>query len=196
MDFTTVVRRRRSIRSYAPDVPEAELVDRLIDTARRAPTAGFSQGVDFLVVDGQGEIQEFWSIVAGPGEDPHAPDHPPVVVLVWSDPRRYLDRYSAPDKIEFGLDREDAWPVRFWDVDAAMAAMQLQLAAVAEGLGTWFFGLGHGEDQVRQRFDVPEDRRLVGVIALGYRAGDERPVGSGTTRRRRPLEEQLHRNGW
>ena len=28
-----------------------------------------------------------------------------------------------------GLDDEAAWPVRFWDIDAGMAAMQLQLAA-------------------------------------------------------------------
>ncbi len=53
---------------------------------------------------------------------------------------RYLARYSAQDKIEFGLDDLERWPVRFWDVDAGMAAMQLQLVAVDEGLDTWFFG--------------------------------------------------------
>ena len=41
---------------------------------------------------------------------------------------RYVARYSDADKIEFGLNEMEAWPVRFWDVDAGMAAMQLQLA--------------------------------------------------------------------
>ena len=77
-----------------------------------------------------------------------------------------------------------------------MASMQLQLVAIDEGLDTWFFGFAHGEDVVRQRFGVPKDRMMCGVIALGYRAVDEQAIGSGTTRARRPLDEQLHRNRW
>ena len=51
MDFDDVVRRRRSVRSYRPDAPDTDLLDRLVDVARRAPTAGFSQGIDFVVLD-------------------------------------------------------------------------------------------------------------------------------------------------
>ena len=193
MEFSDVVRSRRSIRSYAPDRPDPELVDRLIDVARRVPTAGFSQGIDFLVLDDPDPLGEFWR--RSGGGDPE-PDDPPVLVLVFSDPERYLERYRAPDKVEFGLGDAEAWPVKFWDIDAAMAAMQLQLAAVDAGLGTWFFGIGDGEDSVREHFGVPDDRSLIGIVALGYRHPDEQPKGSGTTRTRRPLEDQLHRNGW
>jgi nitroreductase len=117
-------------------------------------------------------------------------------VLVFSDPLRYLARYSQDDKIAFGRDDLDLWPVRFWDVDAAMAAMQLQLAAVDKGLATWFFGIAYGQDAVLQAFSVPEDRRLVGVIAIGYQDPKEVRKGSGVSKRRRPLEEQLHTNTW
>lgn len=74
--------------------------------------------------------------------------------------------------------------------------MQLQLAAVNAGIDTWFFGISYGEDAVRERFSVPADRKQVGVVALGYRLDGEQPPSSFSESRRRPLEEQLHRNGW
>ncbi|MGI9641689.1 MAG: nitroreductase family protein [Acidimicrobiia bacterium] len=200
MDFKDVARKRRSIRRYTPTLPDPALVDELIDSARRAPTAGFSQGIDFLVIDDPDDMAAFWRLTAAPDEPmadtADSAGDPPMLVIVWSDPQRYLSRYSAEDKIEFGLDKADAWPVRFWDVDAGMAAMQLQLAAVNEGLATWFFGIAYGEAEVRERFGVPSDRMMTGVVALGYRDQAETPTGSGTTRKRRPLHEQLHRNGW
>lgn len=199
MEFADVIRRRRSVRSYGDRVPDTELVGSIVDRARRAPTAGFAQGIDFLVIDEPVAMADFWALTGhpeSPTPDEEVHRRPPVVVVVWSDPLRYLARYSADDKRAFGLDDLDRWPVRFWDVDAGMAAMQLQLAAVDAGLDTWFFGIVHGETALRARFGVPDDRRLCGVVALGYRSEDERPSGSPTKIPRRPLEEQLHRNGW
>lgn len=193
MEFSDVVRARRSIRSFSGEKPDPDLIDRLVDTARRAPTAGFSQGIDFLVVDDPDLLAGFWRLDSDGAPDP---DAAPVLVFVFSDPERYLERYRAPDKIEFGLGEAEAWPVKFWDIDAAMAAMMLQLAAVDAGLGTWFFGMSTGEAEFRSRLGVPEDRNLIGIVALGYRHPDEQPFGSGTTRKRRPLQDQLHRNGW
>lgn len=197
MDFAEVVRGRRSIRSFRADQPQPEAIDRIIDTARRAPSAGFSQGLDFLVLDNSETNERFWKLTEHPDFGSQIDDNrPPVLVIVLSDPQRYLARYSTDDKIEFGLDDLDRWPVRFWDVDAGMASMQLQLAAIDEGLGTWFFGIVYGEDAVRVEFEIPDDRNITGVIALGYRDAGEVAAGSGTSRRRRPLDEQLHRNTW
>ncbi len=197
MEFLDVVRRRRSIRSYGPETPPFDELERIVDLARRAPSAGFSQGIDFLVLDDPEAVAQFWSLTHDPDrEDRPSREKSPVVILVLSDPQRYLARYSADDKIEFGLDDLDRWPVRFWDVDGGMASMQLQLAAVDAGLATWFLGIAYGEDAVRREFSIPDDRTMVGVIAVGYRDPDEQPTGSGVSRRRRPLGEQLHRNGW
>ncbi len=77
-----------------------------------------------------------------------------------------------------------------------MAAMAAQLAAVDEGLGTFFFGISKGESELLAHFGVPEGIRPIGVIGLGYPATDEAPTGSGATRSRRSLDEQVHRNGW
>jgi nitroreductase len=48
MEFDDVIKRRRSVRRFNDQRPDLEVVDRVVDQARRAPTAGFSQGVDFL----------------------------------------------------------------------------------------------------------------------------------------------------
>jgi nitroreductase len=177
----------------------AEHVDRLLDLARRAPTAGFSQGVEFLVLDTPESVAAFWRITDDP-LSPTEPDElahgPTVIVLPIADKRPYLARYSEPDKASFGLHDEESWPVKFWEVDASMAAMVALLAAVDSGLGGWFFGISAGEKDLLAHFGVPDGIRPIGVIGLGYRAADEAPVGSATTRRRRPLEQQIHRNTW
>jgi nitroreductase len=117
-------------------------------------------------------------------------------VLPLPDKARYIARYSEADKIAFGMDDETQWPVRFWDIDAAMSSMLMLLAAVDAGLGGWYFGITHGERALLDRFGVPADLRPIGIIGFGYRAEDEEPQGSWTKRRRRPFEEQIHRNGW
>jgi nitroreductase len=73
-----------------------------------------------------------------------------------------------------------------------MAAMIMLLGAEEAGLGALFFGVpAPRHDAVRAALGIPADRRLVGVVALGHEA--ERTAGSAATRRRRPLDEVLHR---
>jgi nitroreductase len=199
MEFAEVLRRRRMVRRYDQRPVPREIVDRILDIGRRAPSAGFSQGLEFLVLDEPGTVAEFWAITRDPEFGWDLEDlsvGPPVIVLPIPDSERYVARYSEPDKIAFGLDEAAAWPVRFWDVDAAMASMLVLLAAVDEGLGAWFFGISYGERELLDRFGVPSHLRPIGIVGLGYRASDEVPRGSSTSRRRRPLAEQIHRNGW
>ncbi len=165
----------------------AEVVDRMLDTARRAPSAGFSQGLEFLVLDTPETVSEFWRITADP-TFPWDPDDvavgPTLLVFPLPDKARYLERYSQPDKADFGMQDESNWPVAFWDVDAAMASMLMLLSAVDEGLGGWYFGFTHGEGELLRRFGVPEgpasDRRH-GLRLCGGRRGTHRIVGETPT---------------
>ena len=93
-----------------------------------------------------------------------------MLVLPLPDKARYIARYSQADKIAFGMDDEEHWPVRFWDIDAAMSSMLMLLAAVDEGLGGWYFGITHGERELLDRFGVPVELRPIGIIGFGYRA--------------------------
>ncbi len=199
MEFRDVVGRRRMIRRFDQRSVPRELIDRIADIGRRAPSAGFSQGLELLVLDTPQTVADFWVLTNDPA-DGWDPDDvaagPTVIVMPIPDAGRYTQRYSEPDKIAFGMDREENWPVRFWDIDAAMAAMLMLLAAVDEGIGGWFFGITYGERALLDRFGVPADLRPIGILGFGYRAEDERPTGSWVTRSRRPLGEQIHRNGW
>jgi nitroreductase len=199
MEFRDVVRHRRMIRRFDQRPVPRDVMDRILDSGRRAPSAGFSQGLELLVLDTPEAVAEFWAITRDPEfpwEDEEIAAGPTVLVLPLPDKARYIERYSEPDKIEFGMDDETHWPVRFWDIDAAMAAMLMLLAAVDEGLGGWYFGIVHGERELLDRFEVPADLRPIGIIGFGYAAEDEEPAGSWMKRRRRPFEEQIHRNGW
>jgi nitroreductase len=199
MEFRDVVRRRRMVRRFDRRPVPRETIDGIIDIGRRAPSAGFSQGLELLVLDTPATVAEFWQLTQDPefGWDPDdVAVGPTVIVIPLPDAHRYTQRYSQPDKIAFRMDDEANWPVRFWDIDAAMAAMLMLLAAVEEGLGGWFFGITHGERELLDRFGVPPDLRPIGILGFGYRAADEEPSGSWMKRRRRPLEEQIHRNGW
>jgi len=199
MEFSDVVRRRRMVHVFEQRPVGADVIQRLMDIARRGPSAGFSRGTDFVVLDDPGTLTRFWELV----EDPRFPREqgelgvaPPVLVLALPDPDRYVERYSRPDKIAFGLDRADAWSVKFWDTDTAMACMLLLLAAVDAGLGGWYFGISFGEAAVRRELGIPEDRNVIGVVGLGYEGVDERPRGSAHSVSRRPLDDVVHRNRW
>ena len=72
MDYTEVVRRRRMVRNYDPDrpVPRAVLTE-LLELAIRAPSAGFSQGWHFLVLETAEDRSAFWQAATrDPDADP------------------------------------------------------------------------------------------------------------------------------
>jgi nitroreductase len=199
VELNDAVRKRRMVHAFEQRPVDPGLLDRLLDIARRGPSAGFSQGTDFLVLDEPASRQRFWELT----DDPRFPREPgeldaapAVLVVLLADPGRYIDRYSQPDKIAFGLDRAGAWPVRFWDTDTAMAGMLLLLAAVDAGLGTWYFGLSFGEGALRQELSIPDDRNIIGVIGLGYPAAEQPRQGSAYSLSRRPLSDVVHRNRW
>ncbi len=130
VELRDAVRRRRMVRRFDPDRPVAEAVVRdLVGLAVRAPSAGFSQGWDFLVLLDAADRAAFW----GATDDGRPSDSwrrgvtpAPALVLCLSHPDAYLDRYALPDK--GWTDRSpDRWPVPYWDTDTAMAAMVLLL---------------------------------------------------------------------
>jgi nitroreductase len=201
MDFREVVRRRRMIRKYdGRPIPDEVLHD-VLDAARHAPSAGFSQGFDFVVITKPQEVEWFYRTTDDP-TDPEPflgrePDRVPAcIVLPFANQRAYLARYAEPDKIQFGMDREESWSVPFWTVDTSMAILMILLAAVDAGLGAWYLGITNGEDEVLRELGVPEDCKLLGVIALGYPSPDAVPNTARFTARRRAFEDMFHFGRW
>ena len=99
--LTEIVLRRRMVRRYDPDRrPDRPTVDRLLDLARRAPSAGASQGWHFLVLDDARDHDDFWAATAdaGPADAWLAGMRTaPVLVLVFSDRAAYERRYRQDD---------------------------------------------------------------------------------------------------
>jgi nitroreductase len=199
MEFADVVRRRRMVRDYDPDRPvPPDVRERLLEHAIRAPSAGFSQGWAFLVLETAEERDRFWTATT----DGRTPDgwltrmrRAPLLIVPMSDKSAYLERYAEPDK--GWTDRDEArWPVPYWDVDAGMAALLLLLTAVDEGLGACFFGIPPERTAAfRAEFGVPDRVRPVGCVSVGYRGDDDRRSPS-LRRGRRPVEEVVHRGSW
>jgi nitroreductase len=200
MEFQDVVRRRRMIRDYADTPVDPAIVDRALENAVRAPSAGFSQGWGFLVLDDPTDIELFWEATTTPGELPDGwlggMRRAPVVIIPCSSKAAYLDRYAEPDKGWTDRD-EDRWSMPYWHLDTAMASLLILQTAVDEGLGACFFCIPpEHEEAVRARFDIPDAFDPVGAITFGHRADAEAPSGSPTVRRRRPLTDVVHRGRW
>src|SRR4029450_12393371 len=107
MELREVVRRRRMVRHFDPRPLSGEVLDRILHSATRAPSAGFSQGLDLVVLEGPEAVRGFWTATTDPRfGKPYSTAEPPVIVLVLSDPQAYLDRYGQPDKAGLCMDTE------------------------------------------------------------------------------------------
>ena len=198
MEFQDVVRKRRMVRSFERRDLPAEIVERILRNAQRAPSAGFSQGWAFLVFEGQAQTQEYWDAV---GPDDHDVFNwqdlfnAPLLIVCLSNKSAYLDRYAEPDK--GWTDRSEAhWPAPYWDIDTGMAAMLVLLTAVDAGLGALFFGvppekIGH----LRSAFAIPPELQPIGTVAIGYAKPNDPPSPS-LKRGHRPTAEIIHHGRW
>jgi nitroreductase len=199
VEFRDVVRRRRMVRNYDPDrgVP-SEVVQRLLEHAIRAPSAGFSQGWGFLVLEDAADRERFWRVATPETEVWQTwltnMRHAPLIIVAHSNKSVYLDRYAQDDK--GWTDRDEArWPVPYWDIDTGMASLLMLLTAVDEGLGACFFGIP--PEQIpgyRAEFGVPDEFTPIGAVSVGYREPDHR--SRSLRRGRRPVEEVVHRGHW
>ena len=207
MEFADVVRGRRMTRAFSTRPVDSALISQIVDLASRAPSAGKTQGWHALIISST-DTAKFW-------DDTLAVEKresfrwkqlldAPVIALVFADPAAYVERYSEHDKAHTDLGAStEAWPTPYWTVDASFAAMTMLLAAEDAGLGALFFGVFHGEQQLRTRLCVPDAMELIGAIAIGW--PDERVVenetpktekGLSASRARRSAEQIIHLNAW
>lgn len=190
------------VRRYEKRPVPGAVVDRLVRNGLRAPSAGFSQGWGFLVLDQPDDIVRFRAAVT-PSDDPDdwfaTRLDAPVVIVPCANKDAYLDRYAEPDKGH--SDRSDAWwPAPYWDIDTGFASLLILLTAVDQGLGACFFGLPPERlDTFREAFGVPPQFRPIGAITIGYPAEDDnerRAMRQVARQRRRPEQQVVHRRHW
>ena len=195
VEFQEVLRRRRMVRNYLPDPVATEALERIVQAARRAPSAGFSQGTGFVIVT-EPELRTaiaascHESEYVAAGFDPWISRAPAHIVLCVSE-EVYHRRYRESDKVDDEGNEID-WPVPFWWVDAGAALMLVLLAAVDEGLAAGF--LGANAEDLRTILKLPGEMVPVGIITMGYAAPDRR---SGSLKRGlRPYDQVIHWQTW
>jgi nitroreductase len=146
---------RRTIRRFKPEPVPRELLEKLVDAGRLAPSAANVQPLEFVVVDADGPRAEVfpclkWAAYIAPAGDPRPGEEPAayVITLVNSKIREKMFEY---------------------DVGAAMENMIL--AALEQGVGScWMLSIDR--DKLRAILGVPEHYRIDSVLALGYPAED------------------------
>ena len=205
MEFEHVVRARRMVRSFSDRPIPPAVLDGVLGAAARAPSAGFTQAVDLLVLEGADEVGAFFSATSEPSflEEPGAMAgllRAPVVVLPLTEAGAYARRYGEPDKATSGLAGRPLgdWEVPYWLVDASFATMLLLLAATDAGLGALFFRLHVDPGPfLEPPWRARTARMAIGAVALGHLADDDPgPAGSPARRRRRDATEVVHRGRW
>ncbi len=195
MEFQDVIRKRKMVRSFEDHPVPPEMVQRLLANAQKAPSAGFSQPYSFLVFDGKDEVRRFWD-VANPKREGGWPDlfSAPLMIVCCSEKDKALDRYALPDK--GWTDRSEShWPVPYWDIDTAMAAMNVLLTAVDLGLGALFFGIFR-TSEFKEAFGVPERVTPIGAIAIGWPKPKDKPTPSLKIVGRRAAGQVVHWGRW
>lgn len=201
MEFKDVVRRRKMVRSFSDEPVDPETVRRILDVARRGPSAGFSQGVEFVVVTDRemrlkiaAPADEIFAISGHHNFIAQAPTH----VVICVSPEIYRARYRKSDKMKVVEDFDDEllWSVPYWYTDAGAAMQLLLMAAVNEGVAAGFVGVNI--DLLRELLSIPEDYIPIGLALLGHAADDAGQFGdvSARTIPRRPYEEIVHEERW
>jgi nitroreductase len=196
MDFEQVIRRRRMVRNYRPDPVPSETLDRIVDAGLRAPSAGNSQALGFVIITEPATRRAVAALAAeeeyvSKGFDPWISAAPAHIVISVSE-LVYRERYREPDKLGPGGEEID-WPVPYWWVDAGAALMGVLLATVNEGLAAGFLGV-HSLSDLGSLLQLPRDQSPIGVVTLGYPLPDRR--SGSLDRDRRPRASVVHQERW
>jgi nitroreductase len=169
MDVLEAIKGRRSIRAFKNQEVSAEIVEKLIDAARWAPSAGNIQPWEFIVVRDP-KIKR--GLVKAALNQTFI-EEAPVVIVVCADEDRSFQGYGARGKTLYCIQ------------DTAAAIQNIHLAAYSLGLGTCWIG-AFREEEAREVLKVPKGVRPLAIIPVGY------PAESPPPRKRRPIEQIVH----
>jgi len=166
MEFYDVIKTRRSVRSYKPDMPDQGALDRVLEAVRIAPSGSNRQPWKFVVVTDPALRER---LMAACGSQKFVGEAPIVVTACGCDVK---------------YDRGGYMGDKAFLVDVSIAFTHLILAARAEGLGTCWIGDFENEE-VKEILGIPDDWDVVAVTPLGYPKGDV----FKETDRRKPIDE-------
>ncbi len=183
MDLHPLIMQRRSLRAIDPARPvPPEVVARLLEAARWAPSSGNTQPWRFVVVDEPEALIRAREALK-PGNRTWA-DHAPLLVVICANPEDDGVFYGQPLYLH----------------DCGMATENLLLQGIEEGLVLHPMA-GWEEDKMRAALEIPDPYRGVVAIAIGYPGriedlAEQLQQRETAERTRKPLTELTHYNRW
>lgn len=171
METWDAIRSRRNVRSYTDQPLPAEHLDRILDAARRSPSANNWQPWDFVVVTARDRLIELAKVWRGAA---HVAVSAATVAIIAPVP----DNDRQRDLLQF---------------DLGQATMCMMIAAADLGIGTAHASVTD-QDLARSLLGFPEGHFCAYLVAMGYPA--DRPLAPIQRLNRRPLAEVVHRERW
>jgi nitroreductase len=171
MDFWQVVEDRYSVRDFAEVDVSTEIVERILQAAIRAPSAGNRQPWHFYVVRDPTVRQGLAAAAYGQMFVAQAP----LAIVVCADAEQSAERYGQRGRELYCLQ------------DTAVATEHILLAAVASGLGGCWVG-AFDERRAARALNLPHRHRPIAIVPIGKPAS----VSSVRTTRQ-PLENVVTR---
>ena len=156
METWDAIGSRRNVRSYGGQAIAPQDLDRILEAARRAPSAGNQQAWDFVVCTDREQLAQLARVGPAAG---HVAGSAATIALVA--PRS--DDPQSRDLIQF---------------DLGQATMSIMLAAADLGIGSAHAGV-HDQELARRLLGFPEDRFCVLLITLGTPPTARSPRSSG-----------------
>ncbi|MGX5668543.1 5,6-dimethylbenzimidazole synthase [Rhizobium daejeonense] len=198
------IRSRRDVRDqFLPDPLPDELIWRLLQAAHDAPSVGFMQPWNFLVVRDAAKREAVWQAFSRANEEAAA--------MFSGEQRQNYQRLKlegirkAPVGICVTCDSTRGGPVilgrthnpRMDSYSTVCAVQNLWLAARAEGVGVGWVSIFH-QDDLRSVLSIPEHVEIIGWFCLGYvdRLFDQPELALKGWRQRIPLEELVYEETW
>lgn len=171
MKFIELAKQRCSIRSYTNKAVSKKMLTEVLEAGRLAPTACNYQPFTFVVVQ---EKENLEALAEGYPADWFA--EAPVVIAVCTQASKAWVRKRHDDR-------------NYADVDAAIAADHMTLAAEDLGLGTCWVG-AFDPKVIRKALGVPRSIEPLILLTLGH------PKEKGRPKTRKSLEELVRYETW
>lgn len=170
MELLETIKNRRCIRKFKSKDVEEEKINKILEAANWAPSAGNLQARDFILVRNS-EIKEK---IAEAALYQNFINEAPVVIVVCANEKKSSYKYGSRGSELYCIQ------------DATISAQNIMLTAYSLGLGSCWVG-AFDENRIREILNIPEYVRPVAIIPIGY--PDEIP-------RAPPRSLDLHEDKW
>ena len=196
MELSEAILKRRMVRNFTGEAVSEKDLNRMLELALHAPSAGFSQGWSFIVVKDEARRKEVGRIQGEEGYDSGGfgkfVSKAPVLIVACTSEQVYHRRYQEKDKVnEDGAEID--WPTPYWFFDIGAATMIILLAAVDMGYAAAFTGTFDPEG-MKKLLGIPQEYHPVGVISLGRGAKDKK--SPSLKRGRKDAGQVVHYEKW